>query len=194
MFSKLGKIGLVVLFVFVLIAGSFPQNASAATTCRTYYVVQDGDTTPKLSHTFDLKWREIADANELPYTWKPVAGTKLCIPGEESSDSSSSVSSSPSTSIPEDSNASYSAKVVGKNVYITMSNYSKKQAYYVKVRDGTAWIGGWEKIGTVKVPKKTTVSKRFTLPQDLKGAIYIDVCLKNATTDSLVCRTVLHYY
>ena len=194
MISKLGKIGLVALFVFVLLAGSAPQNASAATTCRTYYIVQDGDTTPKISHTFDLKWREIADANELPYTWKPVAGTKLCIPGEESSDNSSSVSSSPSTSIPEDNKANYSAKVVGKNVYITMSNFSKKQAYYVKVRDGTSWIGGWEKIGTVKVPKKTTVSKRFTLPQDLKGAIYIDVCLKNATTDSLVCRTVLHQY
>jgi LysM repeat protein len=193
MFSKLGKIWLVVLFVFVLIAGNTPQNASAATTCRTYYVVQEGDTTPKISHTFDLKWREIADANDLPYTWKPVTGTKLCIPGDESSSSSSS-SSSTSTSFPEDSKASYTAKVVGKNVYITLSNFSKKQAYYVKVRDGTSWIGGWNKIGTVKVPKKTSVTKRYTLPEDLKGAIYIDVCVKNATTDSLVCRTVMHQY
>lgn len=181
------------MITFALVGGSFPQNALAATKCVAYYTVTEGDTTPKISHTFGLKWREIADANKLERAWKPVAGTYLCIPTEGSTKKSSSGSGlSTTTTVPSDSKASYSAQVAGRKVTVSASNFTKKQVFFVKVRDGSQKIGGWTKIGTFRIPKKTTKSQSYQLPDDLRSKVYIDVCLKNANTDELICRTVLN--
>jgi len=32
----------------------------------------------------------------------------------------------------------------------------------------------------------------YELPKDLRSAVYLQVCLKNGTTDNVVCRTTRH--
>ena len=176
-----------------LVAGAFPQNAQAVVKCVAYYTVQEGDTTPKISKTFGLKWREIADANKLERAWKPVEGTYLCIPeGGSSKTSSKSSGISTTTTVPSDSKASFTSQVGNRKVTVNLSSFTKKQVFFVKVRDASQNFGGWTKIGTFRVPKNTTASKSYQLPDALRNKLYIDVCLKNASTDELICRTVLN--
>jgi LysM repeat protein len=189
------KLTFALLIALAIVAGSLPRSARAAAKCTAYYTVQEGDTTPRISQTFGLKWREIADANDLERAWKPVPGTYLCIPAEESTTSGSSGSGLSTTStVPSDNRASYSAEVAGRKVAISGSNFTKKQVFFVKVRDADQNVGGWLKVGTFRIPKSTTKTQTYQLPDALRDKLYIDVCLKNASTDELICRTVLHTY
>ena len=187
------KIAFALTIALALAVGAFPQIAQAAVKCVAYYTVQEGDTTPKISHTFGLKWREIADANKLDRAWKPVEGTYLCIPeGGSSKTSSKSSGLSTTTTVPSDNKASFSAQVGGRKVTVNLSNFTKKQVFFVKVRDANQNVGGWTKVGTFRLPKNTTGSKTYQLPDSLRNKLYIDVCIKNASTDELICRTVLN--
>jgi hypothetical protein len=189
------KLAFAVLIALALVTGSLPRSANAATKCVEYYTVQEDDTTPKISQTFGLKWREIADANDLERAWKPVPDTYLCIPAADGAAKRSSGGGlSTTTSVPSDSKASYSAEVVGRKVTINTSNFSKKQVFFVKVRDANQNIGGWLKVGTLRLPKNTAKTQTYPLPDGLRDKLYIDVCLKNASTDELICRKVLHTY
>lgn len=190
--TKIMKLAFALLVALALVAGSLPRSAQAAVKCVAYYTVQEGDTTPKISQTYGLKWREIADANDLERAWKPVAGTYLCIPEDNTSKNSTGSGLSTTTSVPSDGKASYTAQAAGRKITINTSNFSKKQVFYVKVRDADQKIGGWTKIGTLRLPKNTTKSQTFTLPDSLRNKMYLDVCLKNASTDELICRTILH--
>jgi LysM repeat protein len=181
------------LIALALLAGSFPANALATTKCVAYYTVQEGDNTPKISKTFGLKWRQIAKANDLELAWKPVPGTYLCIPAEGSTASGTSGSGlSTTTSVPSDSNASFSAQAVGNKITINAAGFKNKQVFIVKVRNAHQNAGGWLKVGLFKIPKKTAKTESYSLPQSLRDNLYLDICLKNASTDELICRTVLH--
>jgi LysM repeat protein len=187
------KTGFAILIALALIAGTLPLSASAATKCVAYYTVQEGDTTPKISKTFGLKWREIAKANDLELAWKPVPGTNLCIPAEGSATSGTSGSGiSTTTSVPSDSNASFSAQAAGNKITITGAGFKNKQVFNVKVRDAGQNSGGWVKVGLFKIPKNTTKTQSYVLPDALRDDLYLQICLKNASTDELICRKVLH--
>jgi len=187
------KTGFALLLALALVSASFPANVLAATKCIAYYTVQEGDTTPKISKTFGLKWREIANANDLELAWKPVPGTYLCIPAESSTAGGTSGSGlSATTSVPSDSNASFSAQVIGNKITITGAGFKNKQVFNLKVRDADQNTGGWVKLGLFKIPKKTTKIQSYPLPSALRDNLYLDICLKNASTDELICRTVLH--
>jgi len=182
-----------ILIALTFVAGSLPISALAATKCVAYYTVQEDDTTPKVSKTFGLKWREIAKANDLELAWKPVPGTYLCIPAEISTAGGISGSGlSATTSVPSDSNASFSAQVIGNKITITGAGFKNKQVFNLKVRDADQNAGGWLKVGLFKIPKKTTKTQSYPLPSALRDNLYLDICLKNASTDELICRTVLH--
>lgn len=187
------KTGFALLLALALVAASFPTNVLAAAKCVAYYTVKEGDTTPKISKTFGLKWREIAKANDLELTWKPVPGTYLCIPAEGSITRGTSGSGiSTTTSVPSDRNASFSAQAAGNKITITGAGFKSKQVFNVKVRDADQNAGGWVKLGLFKISKKTTKSQSYPIPDGLRDDLYLDVCLKNTTTDELICRTVLH--
>lgn len=191
--SHFVKTGFALLLALALVASSFPTNVLAATKCVAYYTVKEGDTTPKISKTFGLKWREIANANDLELTWKPVPGTYLCIPAEGSTTSGTSGSGlSTTTSVPSDSKASFSAQAAGNKITITGAGFKNKQVFNVKVRDADQNAGGWVKVGLFKIPKNTTKTQSYLLPDALRDDLYLDICLKNASTDELICRTVPH--
>jgi len=180
--KQLGIVLLSLALALAVLAASLPRPVQAATavSCDTfYYTVKAGDTTSSIAKAFGLKWKEIATANNLKYPYKLKVGQQLCIPSEDD------------TSADED--LSFSVSVIGGNVTIKASGASVRSVFKVKARPGSTGVGGWLVLGNFKVPKKTAVTGVFSLPKDLRTVSPITVCLKNVTTDELICRTVVHF-
>ena len=153
------------------------QPASAAVTCVAYHTVKKNDTTVSISKTYDVKWREILAANKLGDDYELEVGDRLCIPDNGSKD---------------DPSFSLRARVAAGNVTVTIPKLSANTGFVVKVRDGLATIGGFTKIGRVKGLKASSASASFSLPKALRSKMYIQVCLKNQTSDELLCKTVVN--
>jgi LysM repeat protein len=179
------------LAAIALLMAFFPQPVQAAT-CVAYYVVQEGDTTPKIAHTYGLKWGEIADANDLNAGDKLVVGTRLCIPpGDDDKDSSTGGGTS--TYLPDtDSKAKFSVYISGGKMHLSLSKFSINHVYLVKVRDVQVGIDGWEKLEKIKVKKSTTYKLVINVPKDLRNTLFLSVCLKDQSSDELVCRTAIN--
>ena len=167
-------VAICVAMLLAVLAAVLPQSVLAKTPCDYYYKVKEGDTTPQIAHTFGLKWKEIALANNIKDPSKLKVGQILCIPPKDFTTENTIVT------------------VIGKRIQITASGFLEKNVFYVKVRDGSVGVGGWYKIGTFKINKNKKVTETYSLPNELSRALYITVCLKNATTDELICRTVVH--
>jgi LysM repeat protein len=182
--KTLKQLGIAILsltLVLSVLAASLPQPVKAATdtvACDTYYTVKTGDTLKSIAQAYGLKWRDLADANNLNYPYKIKVGQKLCIPSKESA---------------EEENLTLSVLVRGTSIVVNVSKATVRNKFYIKVRAGDIGFGGWYKIGSLKVPKKTAVTGVYSLPKDLRTVSPITVCLKNASTDQLICRTVVHY-
>lgn len=172
------------LLALSFILAAFPSQAQAATTtCVAYYTVQKGDTTSKIAKTFNLRWRQIAVANKMEDPYKLTPGMRLCIPPKD-------FSTEPTISAP----AVLKAQAVNNRLTITASNTSARRAFYVRVRDASVSTGGWYKIGSFKVPKNSVVTRSYSLPSKLSSATHLQVCLKEASTDQVVCAVVLRTY
>jgi LysM repeat protein len=179
--KKLGVALMSLTLILSFLAVSLPQPVKAATdtvACDTYYTVKSGDTLRSIAQAYGLKWRDLAEANNIKSPYKVKVGQKLCIPASEN---------------PETDNLTLTVSVTGSN--ISVKAYSSKYAYKygIKVRAGDTGVGGWYKVGNLRVPKKTTVTGVYALPKDLKTVSPITVCLKNQSTDNLICRTVIHF-
>lgn len=163
---------------------AFPSQAEAATTtCVAYYTVQKGDTTTKIAKTFGLRWRQIAVANNMEDPYKLTPGMRLCIPPKDFS-----------TEPVKTAVAVIKAEIVNNRLTVTVSSTSARRSFYLRVRDASTSVGGWTKLGSFKVPKNTVVIRSYTLPSKLAGAAYLQVCIKEATTDDRICTTVLRGY
>ncbi|GAB4536611.1 MAG: hypothetical protein Fur0018_27250 [Anaerolineales bacterium] len=173
----------VLLLVALMTVTLGPKPAYAASTCVKHYTVQNGDSTPKIAHLFGLKWKEIRIANKLDVNYRPQAGDVLCIPA------AGSVNTTGKTSTV----VVFKASSTGHGVTITLSDLDNKGVFVVKVRDVTYGAGAWHKLGRFKVPRHSQKTSTYILPDKLYGAIYLQVCLKNVTTDESICRTVRHY-
>ena len=73
------------LMMAALVAAVLPFGVSAAAStaaasCRTYYVIRSKDTAPFIAHTFGVRWKDIAKANDLVVGEKLETGLRLCIP------------------------------------------------------------------------------------------------------------------
>ena len=178
--SRLSMIFIIVLSLFL---AAIPQPAQAAT-CRTYHYVRSGDTTVSIAKTYGLKWREIADANNLDYPYDLDVGDRLCIPfKDEDKDEDDADDTEFRLSIVATHNA-INVTVSGLNV--------KKASFKIRARNSTTGVGGWVTLGTFKAKKKDTKKMVYTIPAELRSSLYIQVCLKNQTTDELTCKTVIH--
>jgi LysM repeat protein len=178
------RVLLSILLALSFLLAAFPSQAQAATTtCVAYYTVQKGDTTTKIAKTFGLRWRQIAVANDMEYPYVLKAGMRLCIPPKDFS-----------TEPTVPAAAVLKAQAVNNRLTVTVSNTSARRAFYVRVRDASSIVGGWTKLGSIKVPKNTTVVRSYSLPANVSKATHLQVCLKEATTDQLVCTIVLRTY
>ena len=176
---------LCVAMFLALAAAAAPQPAQAAVKCVTYHIAKKSDTTSFIAHTYGLKWKEIALANNLkePYRFKDVQ--VLCIPAAGTIDTEGNY--------PTTAKAVLTAYMDKFRLHVILSGVSRKGVFVVKVRDAYLDAGGYTKLGNLKIEKNEKVSQVYPLPKSLYDAGFLDVCLKNSSTDELVCRTILNY-
>jgi hypothetical protein len=170
-----------VLLMLALLAAFVPQPAQAAS-CQANYVVLSGDTTPKIAHSYGMAWRKIALANDLVIGQKPKVGSTLCIPTVNSSSSGSAANP----------NAVISVNIVNGRVFINTNKLSADSVFLIKVRDVGTGVGGWSKLGRLRLSKNTSEQNAFSLPNDFNGIPIVSVCLKDMTTDDLFCRSAVN--
>ena len=174
-----------IFLMLSLIAAALPQPVQAQVTCVTYHTVKAGDTTPKIAKTYDLKWKEIALANKLTYPYNLKVGQRLCIPPK------GAFGADPGAA-PTSPSAKVTITAINGWIHITASNAAAKNVYIAKVRRTEVGVGGWHKLGVVRLPKTTTIKQSFPVPTELRRAVYLTVCLKNATTDEMICRSIIN--
>jgi LysM repeat protein len=180
-----------------LLAAVLPQPAQAATTCRAYYTVRNGDTTPYISQTFNLKWRDIAKANDMAPTDKLTVGQRLCIPPESASTKSETSSTAggnkTKVQVPEtDKKAVVLISISAGRIGLTTKSFSVDHTYLVKARDANTGVGGWYKIDVITVKKSKTQNFDFNIPSDLRSTSKLSICLKDIYTDELICRQTVN--
>jgi hypothetical protein len=161
------------------LAALVPQPAQAAT-CVRYHWIQSGDTTMYIAKTYGLKWKQIAVANKMVYPFVLKPGVRLCIPAANAP-----------AEYPTAPNVKFTASINNDRLTLDISGLSAKTVFVVKVRRAELGVGGWYKLGKLPVPKDAAVTTRFALPKALEGTTYLSVCLKNSSTDELLCKTVI---
>jgi LysM repeat protein len=167
------------LIVVSMLLGAFPRPALAAT-CKSYYNVKSGDTKTSIAKKFGLDWSDIADANDMKVTEKPQVGDRLCIPYKNDKDQANP-------------NMKLKVAVTHTVVTLTITGMSdKRSVFIVRVRDARVGVGGFYKLGRMKAKKSSTNKATFAIPKGLSKTLYLQVCVKNSTTDEMICRTVLH--
>jgi hypothetical protein len=179
-FSTLCKVTFSFLMVLTFLAASLPQQAQAQANCRTIHIVREGDTKPFIAHTYDLRWREIADANDVNRADKVTVGQQLCIPEGDDDERPNRPAG--------DSDATYSLTISGGRIFISLSKFSQNYVYLVKARGANVGAGGWYNLGRIQVSRNQDFSTSFTVPNDLRDVQFISVCLKDQSTDELICR------
>jgi hypothetical protein len=183
--TPLLRIALSASLALVIVLAAIPQPAQAAQVCQTYYTVREGDTTPFIAHTFNLKWRDIANANDMKVGERPVTGQYLCIPPE-------TVSTRVQVQPEGDQRAVISATISGSRIYLSLSKFKGEHVYLVKARSADQSVGGWYKLGKTTVEKNKTYNLSWTIPSDLSNVHVISVCLKDMMTDELICQNVIN--
>jgi spore germination protein YaaH len=194
---KDSRVWLSAIVLLALLVGLAPQPAQAAVQCATYYTVKEGDTTPYISHTFGFKWKDIAQANDMNPADKLEVGTRLCIPPLEESTKETTKTSGETgkthVAYPEDNpNAQFTVSISGGRIFIYIAKFNEDHNYLVKARDAYEGSGGWEKLEYIQVEKNKTKSLSYNVPDELEGIPLLSVCLKDQTSDELLCRNAVN--
>jgi LysM repeat protein len=180
---RAGKLALVGLLALAMLASALPQPVQAAVEanvpCTSNYVVLKGDTTTSIANKFNVRWWEIAKANNMPKSTKPKVGQTLCIPlqGWASQTMAGTMAA-----------FSQSYRLV-----VSVSGFDTRYLWSVNVKDTTGNVPGNFKVGRMVIPANTKVTQAFLLPKELRNTSYLTVCLKNLTTNDKVCRYIIHY-
>jgi LysM repeat protein len=177
-----GFVAVSLMLVLAVLAAAVPLRGGAAlaASCDLTHVVKEGETTGQIAHRYDMKWSEIAKENSLKPPYELEAGQQLCIPTGDDDEPKAATK------------AVISVTVAGGHVFITVDKFSARSVLTLKARAANVGVGGWSKLGTIKVDKNEKLSTVFSLPSTLRDDTYINVCLKNVTTDELTCRTTVN--
>ena len=185
----------------ITLAAALPQTVQAQSdaACRTFHLVREGETKPRIAYTYGLRWKEIAAANDMKTEDRLEVGVRLCIP-EESSDNdndndndNSSNNSQTRVDFPDgERNAVIQISITGGRVSIHTDNFNDDHVYLVKVRPADQGVGGWSKLGTIDVDEDRNQNFSFNVPNSLDDEAFLSVCLKDQATDELVCRSAVN--
>jgi LysM repeat protein len=155
-----------------------PEKATTA--CDTRYTVKAGDTKTSISRRFDVDWEDIADASNIDASDRIREGQRLCIPEKGDEDQ-------PNPDVRLRVSATHT------RLTLTVSGLDDEKAIFiVRARDANVGIGGFFKLGRMRVEEHETTKQTFAIPTELMKILNLRVCIKNASTDEMRCQTVLH--
>jgi hypothetical protein len=200
--TRLGLTALVAaILAATLLAAALPYSARAQNedvACRTTHIVREGDTKPRIAFTYDLRWREIAAANDMNLEETPAVGDRLCIPFADEDDDSDTNDNGNTNSqtlvvFPEgERSAVIQVSITGGRITVHTDNFNNDHNYLVKVRPSDVGVGGWVKLGTIGVDEDESENFSFNVPNALDDEAFLSVCLKDQASDELVCRAVVN--
>jgi LysM repeat protein len=176
--QRAGRLALFAFLALAMVAAAFPQTASAASKCATYYTVKSGDTASQIAHTYSLRWADIAKANNMKNDARLKVGQSLCIPAKN-----------PPKGV---QTGTMKAGSNGDALNVKMSGFPERSIWYVNVSDAQNRVPGVFKVGQMTVPVNTDVTGWFKLPPELRKTPYLMVCVKNAIKMQKICHQVYH--
>ncbi|HEX7976479.1 MAG TPA: LysM peptidoglycan-binding domain-containing protein [Anaerolineales bacterium] len=198
--SSILHIAVSAMFALALLAAALPQTAQAASACAKNYTVVAGDNLSGIAFANNTTVLDLANANNLKDPYVLTIGQTLCIPGSAStnntsntSSTSSSASSSSSTSAITTTNTSAPVLIVTRTTQgftLQAKNFAAKSSYIVKVGEGRYGITDWIRLSRLRTTKDGTYEKSYRLDREMRAVSVLTVCVKNATSDQTLCRTV----
>lgn len=172
-FVRIAHWSLSALMVLSILAAALPQTALAASStdnCSETYTVKAGETIYRVARNHSVTVNKLAKANKLESPYTLETGQQLCIP----------LTSENNTKI------TWTATMTAGQVKVVGSGFKKTAPYVVRARETDT--SAWFKLGKFATDKNGEVSETFKLPKDLQGKQFVNVCLKNAVTDTLLCK------
>ena len=184
---RIAMIAVSLLMVLSLLAVMLPQQGAGAVglavTCSTYHTVASGETLSSISVKYDVSVQEIASANDLKEPYQIFVGQRLCIPGNPvvtSTAGAASTATGPDFTLKEGSDP--------YTLEIATVGYPAKSPYYVRIsRSDSPSLTA--KLGTMKTNKSGVAKRTFRIPNKFRTAPLVSICLKNAYTDKVQCKS-----
>ncbi len=180
---------ILIFLLGMLLALKPPVTAWAADEipCVQYYTVQKNDTLNSIARKFSVKFNELVQANKLKEPYTIFVGQRLCIP-KTSKVGPVGIGDWGTTDA-----LYFTVRYTAKGFVITAVNFPPKSHFLVKIDDLAVPGIEWVKIGKLKVKKTGQVEVAFELPEALRSATFLHICLKNQINDGLFCKYSLRY-
>jgi hypothetical protein len=93
---------------------------------------------------------------------------------------------------PEPSNPDYTVKAYYQNgrIWVTFKA-PEAHKFQIKARNADSSVGGWIRLGKLRNPAKKKGAVVFSVPKALDGIPRLNICLKDLSSDMLICRMVI---
>lgn len=176
--------GLGVLIVFSLMVASMPRGVSAVPSaadedCDFYYVVQRGDTLKSIQSRYGYSAAQIVARNKMKKPYTIYVGQRLCIPSKVKKNVPKVASKYTGKAA-----VFFTAGRDGNDILLYTYNYPKTTAL-IKVENAGDAV--WKLFNVGSMRTKNGKVMRFKLPQKVRDARYLLVCLKDRTSGNLQC-------
>lgn len=165
-----------ILLLLAFLAAALPRPASAApdrAACSKMHVVKDGENIRRIAKAYGIPVARLAKANGLVRPYHVSTGVTLCIPERPVFSDKAKISIS----------------IEDNTIQVAGEGFKKFSPFNVKARetDSSSWIF----LGKAASGKDGKLKAKISLPKELSGKPFVFVCLKDAVTDALFCKSVL---
>lgn len=184
--------GFSTLLVIAILAAMLPAApVSAQSNCSKTHSVVSGETLSSIAAKYNISYLDLAQANDLKDPYTLYIGQSLCIPGTAAATATSGSSSSSSTSTASASNSkdpNFVIDIEGKFLTVSTGNFPTQSSFFVRASEDRFPNMKWDKLGSIRTKKSGDVVRTFLLPRDLRDSSLLTICVKNATTDDVLCK------
>jgi spore germination protein YaaH len=178
--GKKSKI-LTILVIFGLLVALVPAGVVSAAKCDTSYAVKRGDTLTTIGKQFGYAANQIVQVNKMNKPYTIYVGQRLCIP--ESKDKNAPKVDSKYTN---KAAAFFTAGRTSDSVVVYAFTYPATKVI-IKAASAPNTARKFYNLGTTVI--QNNKSYKFKLPDELKNAKTLQICLKDRTTSYLQCVT-----
>ena len=164
---------LLILGVILTLVLALPARAES---CMSKYTVGESETLQDIADLYKVRLRDLARVNSLKKPYRITKGQVLCIPSKNSQ-------TSDPTPGPNDG-FTFNISFLSTTFVVEASNMPGRMTYYVLLENNNRRI----KAGTLRTGDGGKVRMIFDLNEPMRSSPELTVCLKNTTSNALVCR------
>jgi len=173
-----------IILVLTLLVSGLPQSRAAAVKCKYKHTVQAGETLMYLGSLYQIKWQDIAEANNITQPYAITAGQVLCIPYGATTITTTTTKKGKEPKV-------VIVPSLG-SVLVSVEDFPKKMSYYVNV--SPMGVSGSYHIGHFTTNKEGDFTGWFNIPSDVPQTAQMKLCIKNVWSDAVSCFTYTDPY